>query len=747
MSFHKSPRFAIRLACVLLSLSCLKDVLGDDLQVLSVAPTNGFIATGPVAGPFTPNSITFTLTNSGTGTDPLTWTALKIASWLEFSPSGGTLVPGGPSVQVTAQLSSDATNQPIGRYAAQIVFRNLNNSASDSRIFVLRVAQPSDWFTQDFDTGGTNLSFHTFTFTPDGGPNFYSACTDSAVGFPTDPAGGTNANIYESSSRQVVLTGTNTVQLYGLRTNVFYIGGNGTLMFDSGAVDGYSLATHFSRPRISGLFNRILPQGGGLISWKQLIDRVAVTCQNVPDSVTLEPNSFQIEMFYDGRIRLTYLEVNCPDPLIGLSAGTNVPADFQQSDFSAYPACARSAPAIVLGPSDHFFKPGDNAVLQVAATGSLPLSFQWRKNGTDVVNDNRISGANTASLGISNLSDSDSAQYSVVVTNDSGFAVSSNATLLVSALDHFHWSHIPSPQSANIPFNVTIEARDSTDGLVTNFPSHVAFTALEWLVLRTNTILAANPYSDSSSGNFTVGYSFTPNTDLMVTAVRHYFGTKVSIWTDSGILVASQDVVSTPGAWVETPLSAPIHLNVGTTYRVGCFSGPGDYYYREDMGENFPDGIIDQSYVIVGDAFPTNVNSSRWFLVDLRYRVGPSASVPMLPSASSDFLSGIWTGSVVVARPVTNLTIQTHEVFGHWGESELIQIADGPTLGLQLSDGSLSLSWPSGAPGLVLEASTNLVQSVWTPVQSPILPTGDLYQVSVPLTEPQKFYRLRYSSP
>jgi len=264
-------------------------------------------------------------------------------------------------------------------------------------------------------------------------------------------------------------------------------------------------------------------------------------------------------------------------------------------------------------------------------------------------------------------------------------------------------------------------------------------------VLRTNTILPAIPDYGGSCCNLTVGYSFTPNADLTVTHVRHYFGTKVSIWTDSGTLVGTQDVVSIPGTWVETPLTAPIRLNAGTKYRIGCFSGAGSYYYRSDMSENFPDGIIHQSYGIIGDAFPTNFDSARWWLFDLRYRVGPSVSVSMLPSVSGDFSSGIWTGSVVVARSVTNLAIRAQEVFGHWGESELIQIADAPTLELQRSGGSLSLSWPSGAPGLVLEASTNLAQSVWTPVQLPLLPTGDRYVVSVPLTEPQKYYRLRYS--
>jgi hypothetical protein len=92
------------------------------------------------------------------------------------------------------------------------------------------------------------------------------------------------------------------------------------------------------------------PGSGGTISWKQLADRVAVTYQAVPvyGSAT-QTSNFQVEMFFDGRIRLTYLALNTPGALVGLSAGTGVPASFFASDFSTYGAC--SPLAVVLPPS------------------------------------------------------------------------------------------------------------------------------------------------------------------------------------------------------------------------------------------------------------------------------------------------------------------------------------------------------------------------------------------------------------
>lgn len=103
--------------------------------------------------------------------------------------------------------------------------------------------------------------------------------------------------------------------------------------------------------------------------------------------------------------------------------------------------------------------------------------------------------------------------------------------------------------------------------------------------------------------------------------MRSYFGTKVEIWTDTGTLLASQNVPSVPGTWVETPLSTPIQLTAGSHYRVAAYTASGTYYWRTDLGGTFPSGTIDQSYERSGDAFPTNTDTVRWWLVDLRYTV------------------------------------------------------------------------------------------------------------------------------
>src|SRR5205085_10956771 len=99
----------------------------------------------------------------------------------------------------------------------------------------------------------------------------------------------------------------------------------------------------------------------------------------------------------------------------------------------------------------------------VKATGSIPLIYQWRKNGADLTDGPNISGATNSTLNLSALTEADTGTYSVLVTNAAAPLVSSNVILLVSAIDHFVWSHIPSPQSAGVPFLVSLQAHDAND--------------------------------------------------------------------------------------------------------------------------------------------------------------------------------------------------------------------------------------------------------------------------------------------
>ncbi len=93
---------------------------------------------------------------------------------------------------------------------------------------------------------------------------------------------------------------------------------------------------------------------------------------------------------------------------------------------------------------------GSTATLNVLAIGSVPLSYQWRKGNTNLADGDRITGAQTASLVISNLYGGDAGVYTVVVSNSYGSVTSEVAVLTVT-----------DPLVTNLPTEVTLNAGQS----------------------------------------------------------------------------------------------------------------------------------------------------------------------------------------------------------------------------------------------------------------------------------------------
>jgi formylglycine-generating enzyme required for sulfatase activity/photosystem II stability/assembly factor-like uncharacterized protein len=86
------------------------------------------------------------------------------------------------------------------------------------------------------------------------------------------------------------------------------------------------------------------------------------------------------------------------------------------------------APTIVTQPASQTVDEGVNVTFTVLASGTAPLSYQWRKNGAN------ISGAINASLALNSVSPASAGSYAVVVTNSVGSVTSAVALLTVNPL-------------------------------------------------------------------------------------------------------------------------------------------------------------------------------------------------------------------------------------------------------------------------------------------------------------------------
>ncbi|MCK4662341.1 MAG: immunoglobulin domain-containing protein [Bacteroidales bacterium] len=86
--------------------------------------------------------------------------------------------------------------------------------------------------------------------------------------------------------------------------------------------------------------------------------------------------------------------------------------------------------SITTQPNDLVKCEGEPATFSIVANGSN-LTYQWRKDGVDLVDGAIISGTNTPNLTISSVDSSDTGTYTCFVSGDSGDENSDNATLRV----------------------------------------------------------------------------------------------------------------------------------------------------------------------------------------------------------------------------------------------------------------------------------------------------------------------------
>jgi hypothetical protein len=85
------------------------------------------------------------------------------------------------------------------------------------------------------------------------------------------------------------------------------------------------------------------------------------------------------------------------------------------------------APYINSQPQPQTVSVGDIAIFIVSATSSAAMNYQWRKGNVP------IPGETSDTLVIYNVTTNNAAQYSVIVSNQLGYATSSPATLTVNA--------------------------------------------------------------------------------------------------------------------------------------------------------------------------------------------------------------------------------------------------------------------------------------------------------------------------
>ncbi len=173
-------------------------------------------------------------------------------------------------------------------------------------------------------------------------------------------------------------------------------------------------------------------------------------------------------------------------------------------------------PSISSGPNSVSAIGGQNATFTVTATGTAPLSYQWRGLGTIIV------GATTSTYTRSNVQAADAGTYAVVVTNLFNAVTSSAATLTV---------------------NYTLTASATIGGTVSRNPDQMSYAPNSTVTLTatTNSGYAFTGWSGDASGT-------VDPLSVQVTTNKAITANFASIVTDI-ILDNTNSAVTFNGTW------------------------------------------------------------------------------------------------------------------------------------------------------------------------------------------------------
>lgn len=135
--------------------------------------------------------------------------------------------------------------------------------------------------------------------------------------------------------KEVIFEGGFTFPFFGRTYDRLFVGTNGFLTFDSGDVNSPAnvSAAIFAadQPRIAPFWTDLDTRRGGIFV-RQDAGGVIVTWKKVPPFGGRGANTFQVELFADGRIAFRYRKLSSEAELIGLSPGGNL-APLRQVDF------------------------------------------------------------------------------------------------------------------------------------------------------------------------------------------------------------------------------------------------------------------------------------------------------------------------------------------------------------------------------------------------------------------------------
>ncbi len=242
-------------------------------------------------------------------------------------------------------------------------------------VFVVRRDAFTEFFTTHIppDLAGTAIEFF-----PTADSN-YVACAGAISSLPSDPLLDGVLELGGGDSSTILLFGSQ-VRFFGKAYSLIYVNSQGNLTLDEPeAVYRSGFEAFFEHPRIAPFYADLKPDRGGRVSYGSRSNRLVFTYADVPDGEAGHLHTAQVEWFFDGRIRMSYLRLDASEAMVGLSEGKGVPSGFMTTDFSAYASCV---PPVLVPSSAEIWIPeggwGEVAVrLSTAPSRLADIQWDW----------------------------------------------------------------------------------------------------------------------------------------------------------------------------------------------------------------------------------------------------------------------------------------------------------------------------------------------------------------------------------
>ena len=225
-----------------------------------------------------------------------------------------------------------------------------------------------------------------------------------------------------------------------------------------------TVALYFGKNGSSSSYNVILKSASVALGNLAVLTAPVITTQPASQSVGAGSTA-TFTVAATGTAPLAYQWKKDGTAINGATASTLTLADVQAADAGSYTVVVTNtlgsatsdaavltvttavAPSITTQPSSQSATVGDSVSLSVAASGSAPLGYQWKKGGSDVA------GATSSTLAFASVQLADAGSYTVVVSNSAGTVTSDAAVLTVSEPPAVAPTITTQPQSQTVTLN------------------------------------------------------------------------------------------------------------------------------------------------------------------------------------------------------------------------------------------------------------------------------------------------------